>query len=227
MIMIRHLLYGCLGLLLLPVATGLTRTLFFLLVESQMDPATGQTVMGFSAGAGVWVAVFLLLPRPVRGYVLAHELSHAIAAWLSGGRVSRLRVGREGGSVQVSRVNLFVALAPYMIPFYSLLLLLGVAVAGLWVDLTPWHAALPPLLGATWSFHLTFTIASLALGQTDIHPYGPVGAYPVIYIGNLLFLLPALVWLAPVSLETALRTGGGHVAGDVLKVWGWIQPLFA
>lgn len=204
MTFIRHVFYGLLGLLLLPVAVGLSRSLFAFLVAAQMEPEAGDVVSGFGLGFGVWTAVFVLLPRPVRAYVLAHELSHAIAAWLAGGRVTKMRVGKTGGSVEVSRVNLFVALAPYMLPLYSLLLLLAVAIAGLWIDLTPWMRALPFLLGATWAFHLSFTLASLSLGQSDIAPYGPVGACPVIYIGNLVFLLPAILWISPLGLEEGL-----------------------
>ena len=213
---IRHFLYGLLGLFLLPAAMGLGQTFYQLLVEAQTDPVAGATLARFLIGVAVWLVLFFVLPRPVRGYVLAHEFSHALAAWISGEKVSRLRVGKHGGSVLVSNPTLFIALAPYMLPFYSLLLLLGTAIAGLWLDLSAWIPWMPFLLGLTWSFHLSFTILSLALGQSDIHPFGPVCAYPVIFTGNLLILLPAIAWIAPVSLETWLQLTAGNLAAAYL-----------
>ena len=203
--MLRRLLFSLFGLMLFPAAAGLARTLYELLVEVQTDPAAGATLLRALLGMFVWMLLFFLLPRPVRSYVLAHELSHALAAWLSGERAGKLRVHRHGGSVEVSRTTLFIALAPYLFPFYSLLLLTGTALAGLWLDLSLWMPWLPFWVGLTWAHHLSFTVLSLALGQSDLQHHGPVCAYPVILIANLLCLLPFLIHLAPLHMEEGLK----------------------
>ena len=203
--MLRRLCYSLLGLALLPAAVGLALTLYHLLVEIQMDPAAGATLLRALLGVAVWLLLFFLLPRPIRSYVLAHELSHALAAWLSGERAGKLRVHRHGGSVEVSRTTLLIALAPYMFPFYSLLLLGVTALAGLWLDLTLWMPWVPFFIGLTWAHHLSFTVLSLALGQSDLQHHGPLCAYPVIFIANILCLLPFLIHLAPLSLEAGIR----------------------
>ena len=219
----RHLFFGLIGLILLPAIAGMLSTLFALLVDLQTDPARGQTLMTFLIGAGIWLILFLFLPQPFRSYVLAHELSHALAAWFSGARVNKLRVGKEGGSVEVSHANLFITLAPYMIPFYSLLLLLGTALAGCFLDISAWMPYLPFSLGFTWSFHLCFTLQALSMGQSDIDPYGPVGAYPIITLGNLLVLLPGLMFISPTGFSANLHLLGQHILRSYLTVWNEIQ----
>jgi len=194
---LKKLLHGLLGLLLLPAVAGLGRGAFRLLVEAQMDGGAARLITHFSAGAGFWLLVFVFLGRPVRTYVLAHELSHLLAAWLTGTRAGGLRVGREGGSVEVARGSIWIALAPYMIPLYSLLLLAAHALASLWVDPAAWAPALPFALGLTWSFHITFTLFALSRGQSDLRPYGWLGALPVILLGNLLLICAALALASP------------------------------
>ena len=54
-------------------------------------------------------------------YVFGHELTHALWVWLMGGRVSRFRVGRDGGHIVTDKNNFWIALAPYFFPLYSLL----------------------------------------------------------------------------------------------------------
>jgi hypothetical protein len=115
-------------------------------------------------------------------------------------------VGREGGSVEVARSSIWIALAPYLIPFYSLLLLAAHLLASLWWDPAAWAPALPFALGLTWSFHISFTVYALGRGQSDLHPYGWLGALPVILLGNLLLLCAALALASPTPFaqETAL-----------------------
>lgn len=222
---LRHLFFGCIGLLLLPAIGGMLSTLFTLLVDLQTDPARGQTLITFLTGAGIQLLLFLFLPQPVRSYVLAHELSHALAAWLSGARVKKLRVGKEGGSVEVSHANLFITLAPYMIPFYSLLLLAGTAVIGLVYDVSAWTPWLPFALGFAASFHLCFTLQALAVGQSDIDPYGPVGAYPLILSGNLLILLAGLMLLSPRELPDSLQLLAHDLLHRYHALWREIQQF--
>ncbi len=213
--MIRRLMWAMAGGLLLPGVWGVGKALYHLLVRAQVRGAGNGLLGGFFLGAGGWVLLFLFLTRPMRSYVLAHELSHALAAWFSGARVSRLRVRADGGSVDVSRTSVWIALAPYLIPFYSLLLLVAHAVAQLFWDPAAWIGFLPFGLGLTWSFHLTFTIYALSLGQSDIAPYGALGAYPLILFGNLLLLALALV-----SLDDSPLAAVAMLGNEFLRAYG-------
>ncbi len=71
-------------------------------------------------GLALWLAIWLLLPRPLWVYVLGHELTHALAVYLHGGKVHQFKVTSAGGHIVTDKSNWFIALAPYFIPLYSL-----------------------------------------------------------------------------------------------------------
>ena len=64
------------------------------------------------AGMFAFLAVWIALPNPVRIYVLGHELTHAVWGLAFGARVSNLRVRPTGGSVQLTKSNVWITLAP-------------------------------------------------------------------------------------------------------------------
>lgn len=202
--MLKKFFLGLFGFCLLPAGAGLATALYQILVGLQMEGSGTQILNRFLLGAGAWVLFFLLVSRPVRSYILAHELSHLLAAWMSGIRAGRLKVGRNGGSVEVARSSLWIALAPYLIPFYSLLLIFLHFLAQLWWDPTRWTPWLPLALGITWCFHFTFTLYALSLSQSDIGPYGRICAYSIILTGNLLWICLALVVINPLPLRDDL-----------------------
>jgi len=184
--MFRKLFFSLLGLALLPAAAGLVTGLYEALVVLQLSEQGSRVLRDFFGGVFIWLVIFLLITRPVRSYILAHELSHLIAAWLSGVATGKLRVHRHGGSVEVARSTVWIALAPYFVPLYSLLLLAAHFLAKLWWDPIHWQAWLPLALGLTWSYHLSFTLLALLRHQSDLTPYGRLGALPLILLLNLL-----------------------------------------
>lgn len=190
--MLKKFAYSLLGLLLLPSLLALGLALYQLLVDLQIDDTGRALLTRFAVGAFGWLVVFLLITRPVKSYILAHELTHLLAAWLTGVPAGQLSFHRDGGSVKVARTTLWISLAPYFVPFYCLLVLFAHVVAQLWWDPARWSFALPVLLGFTWSYHLCFTVYSLSRTQSDIRPYGLLGAYPLIAAVNLLMLCLAV-----------------------------------
>jgi hypothetical protein len=132
-----------------------------------------------------WLALWFLLPHPVRAYVLGHELTHALWGLLFGARVNHLRVSAEGGSVQLSRSNLLITLAPYFFPFYTMLLLLARWIVSFFVSPVPWPNVWLFFVGLTWSFHICFTIESLTIEQPDVKEYGRLFSYVIIFLSNL------------------------------------------
>ncbi|NLB60411.1 MAG: hypothetical protein GX806_05000, partial [Lentisphaerae bacterium] len=164
--------------------------------------------VALGAGIILWCLIFYLLPRPVRAYVLAHELTHALWGALGGARVSGLRVAARGGSVRLSTVNWVSTLAPYFFPLYTFLIVLAYYLLALLVDLRRRELLWFGLLGLSLGFHWTFTIEALSRPQSDIRRYGKLFAYPLIYLLNLLGLALLLLLVAPVTpalLVTWLR----------------------
>jgi hypothetical protein len=191
-----------LGLLLLPLCWAATRTLIHVVADlapgelGDIPVETWWLLGGFS----LWLIVYLVLPRPFRTYVLAHELTHAFWGYLMGARVSGLRVAKDGGSVRVSKTNVLITLAPYFFPFYTVCLLLLYGLLSWRYDLTvytPWWLA---AIGFTWSFHLTFTLAVLMQEQPDIEEHGRLFSYAFIYLLNIVGVAAWIVAVTPATL---------------------------
>jgi len=225
-ILLVRLLKFVIGVLLVPVCVVLTRTVWQLLVAAH--PSALALPPGALAGIGgflAWIAIFFLLPRPVRSYVLAHELTHALWGMALGARVSRIRVGREAGSVELSKSNFMVALAPYFFPFYTVLTVAACGLAGLFADMDPWRLWWLAGVGLTWGFHFTFTITALTQRQTDVKAHGRLFSYTVIYALNLLGIGIWIVVLAvpdwreaATRLEANSRALAGYAAGHYRAV---------
>jgi hypothetical protein len=204
------------GLLLLPLAAAVTRTAWHLLLA--MDPASGYLIplpaLALSAGFLAWLAAYRFLPRPVLSYVLAHELTHALWAALMGASVSRIRVGRRGGSVSLSKSNALITLAPYFFPLYAVLVILAYYVLSLFFDLRPYTLLWLALTGFAWGFHVTFTLQCLWEGQSDISVYGRLFSYTLIYLFNLLGIA---LWAVLVS-DLTLDIFAARLAADLAAV---------
>ncbi len=190
---------------LLPIAFLLTQTFFGLFAKVKSDRAflTGDEFWFFCLGGVLWTLWFfgsiwsLGGPRPIRAYVFGHELTHAIWVWLWGGRVSRMEVTRDGGYILTDTHNFWIALAPYFYPIYSIFVILGFGIASLFCDFTKVEETLlfmTPLqwlfllLGATWAFHMSFTIWMIPKGQSDLTSHGTFFSLVIIYLMNLLLL---------------------------------------
>jgi hypothetical protein len=115
---------------LLPTCGILSQTFFTAFARATVAERLwmGEEFWFFSLGVVLWLIAFFGLPRPIVVYVFGHELTHALWVLLMGGRVSRFRVGRDGGHIVTNRTNFFIALAPYFFPLYSIL-----AIGVLWI----------------------------------------------------------------------------------------------
>ena len=101
------------AVLLLPVCAGAAMALWRVLHASYGADTVWVPLL---AGAACWLVIFLLLPKPMWIYVFGHELTHALWAWLFGGRVKKMKVTSDGGHVVISKTNFLIVLAPYFFP---------------------------------------------------------------------------------------------------------------
>ena len=211
------------GLLLLPLAAALTKTTFSLF--QAMAAASGYAIplpaLAFLTGILLWLAFYFFLPRPVLSYILAHELTHALWGLAMGASVSRIRVGRHGGSVSLSKSNALITLAPYFFPLYAILVILAYYILSLFFDLRPYTLIWLGLTGFAWGFHITFTLQSLWEGQSDISVYGRVFSYTLIYLFNVLGIALWCVMVSDLTLEVFVE----HLSADIALVAGWCLAL--
>jgi hypothetical protein len=213
------------GILLLPCCWAITRTLISLVQGLQPSSAAEVPAAAWFLVAGflLWAFLYFAAPPPMRTYVLAHELTHALWGAFMGARIKRMKVGREGGSVTLTKTNFLIALAPYFFPLYTVLVALlyftlsffvPVGKASLW-----WMA----LVGFTWAFHVTFTISTLARHQTDVQDHGRLFSYTVIYGANILGICLWLIVVSPATLRQFVTLLGQHArgtAGDLIAAAG-------
>ena len=166
----------------------------------------------FILGALCYSLLHLLLFKLDFLYVLSHELLHAIAALFSGGKVVRIEISRKEGSVKTTTPNLLVALAPYLIPGYTVFLALFYFILSFFVDVLRYSGYFIFFTGFTLMFHLTYTADSIRQKQSDLMKTGYFFSIFFIYIINLLlvFFIVSLLFkeisfvdFIKVSLETS------------------------
>lgn len=182
---------------------------------------------GFSAMALAWVfPVGWVATLARRGYVLGHELTHALAAWSVGAEVFGFKIGADGGHVDLSRSNAYIALAPYCVPIYTLLVVAGYR-ALLYVK--PDAGGLPVflfLIGLTIAFHLIKTFETIwDRKQPDLSAAGGIVfalSWIFLFNGMAVLLLLKVLFPAAVDLGASLRL----VMESTLGFWRGLYALF-
>ena len=80
------------AIILLPTISAVTQTLYWLMIEhvppAKSHPLLSPLTLGFVSG----LLLLLFLPRPIRTYVLGHELTHALWGLLMGARIGKIKV---------------------------------------------------------------------------------------------------------------------------------------
>jgi hypothetical protein len=191
------------ALALLPVCAGAAAALWRVVQASGKADVVWVAAL---AGAGCWLTIYLLLPKPMWVYVVGHELTHALWTWLFGGRVKKFKASGQGGHVVVTKSNFLIALAPYFFPLYALLLAAVFNLGSYFWNLRPYRVWFHLLLGFAYGFHVTLTWHVLKSQQSDIADQGYLFSAVIIFLGNVTVLLIGISLLAAqVNVWTALH----------------------
>ncbi|MBN1671589.1 MAG: hypothetical protein JXR37_11175 [Kiritimatiellae bacterium] len=219
--------FAC-GLALVPACVAVTRADWLLVksvypsLRSAIPPAGWALITGFM----LWTAIYVLLPRPLRAYVLSHEITHALWGWVMGATVHSIRVKKDGGSTTLSHSNFLITLAPYFFPLYTLCVILAYYLLLVFFDLRRYQIVWLGLIGFTWGFHATFSISSLLRHQTDIREQGRLFSAAVIVILNLLGIGLWIVLVASPGLRQFVQLLSQSLAWayggcGVIARWVW------
>lgn len=189
-------------------------------VWSLLRAFPGRWIQVWPAAAGVlaYGLVQWAFRRPMGLYVFGHELTHALAALLSGYRVKSLKVSARGGEVVTSDTNIFVALAPYCLPLYTLLVLAVFQLVRHYgrLDLPPpW---LGFSVGFTLAFHAALTLHALRQRQPDLEHAGVLLSLVLILLSNCLVLVLVLKTLFPGWVS--VRAFAGQWLSRCLLIFG-------
>jgi hypothetical protein len=191
------------GLLLLPACVGAGWALWRVIQASEKADTIWVATL---AGAICWLAIYLLLPKPMWFYVFGHELTHVLWTWLMGGRVKKFKTSSQGGHVVVTKNNFAIALAPYFFPVYAISVVALFAAGQLVWNLSAYAVWFHLLLGTAYAFHLTLTWHILQESQSDITEQGYLFSAVVIFLGNILVLLVGIPLLTgKIDVSTAFR----------------------
>lgn len=213
-----------LALALLPFCVITTRALF--LVDSGggtfwLDLLRTQQFIYFAVGmfwmagwffTGIGERFFLYL------YVLGHELTHAIFVYACLGKVGGIHVTADGGYVMTNKTNMLIALSPYFVPFWAVVVLLVSTLLEMTTNIPHHDKALYFLIGATWAFHLQWTLWMIPRDQPDLKENGVFFSLVVIYLANVI-VLSVILCLAPGNLTWH------HWINEFMNSWGYLRDF--
>jgi hypothetical protein len=171
------------GILFFPVCVSVSASLYENL--SSINALSYYNQRYFLLGIISYLVVHTLLFKPAYLYIVGHEVMHVLATWLSFGKVKAFKVSPKGGSVKTTKSNIFIALAPYFFPFYTILVtVIYLAMPYLFKREMP-YSLFMFLIGFTLAFHLVLTIDFLKIKQADFLHAGYFCSVELIYIINL------------------------------------------
>ena len=195
-----------LGVALLPMCWGVVRAFYDSVLAAAGDSG-GVTAESIALVGGMvaFVLCWMAVPHPVKTYVLGHELTHALWGLVFGAVPSKLRVSAAGGSVNLTKSNMLITLAPYFFPCYTFLVIVVALITSAFIRPLPWLPLWMFTVGFTWAFHALFTLETLAQRQPDVKLYGRIFSWVFIFLANVVLVL---VFLAAVTSLTFAQLGG-------------------
>ena len=213
--MIAKLLRVLLGLFLLPACFAFAKVFYLVLMHSS---GVFSEMLFLLGGIAAFLLCWFLLPRPVKMYVLGHELTHALSGMLFGAKASKFTVTDKGGSVNLTKTNFIITLAPYFFPFYTFVVGIAALIVLIFVRPLPLIPLWVALVGFTWAFHLLFTLDSLSQRQPDILTYGKMLSWTFIFLANISVVL---LWFSAVSSVT-LSFVMSALYGALMDSYVWV-----
>lgn len=218
------------GLVLLPACGVTTWTFFASFRDATLNRGfwqtpefwyftTGSLLMAGWLGSGLLRSFFLYL------YVLGHELTHALFVLLFRGQVSDIHVSTRGGYITTNKTNLLIALSPYFVPFWALVLgILFVGCRLAWEIDGYWELAFYAMVGSSWTFHMLWTLWMILRDQPDLQENGTFLSLVIIYLANLLLLVLLLIAAHDSPLQSARDFGmdwmrNAIIAADAALNW--------
>jgi hypothetical protein len=203
---------------------ALTRTAFW----------QSEQFIFFCLGGVAWGCAYWAGCRPIHAYVVGHELSHLIMARAFGGKIFAWSARPDGGFVETNKTNTWITLAPYLIPFYSISVVLLFGLVGLFLDLRAVQSIagvrLEPVwffymaLGFTWFFHVTYTLKTISIKQSDLDRNGEFFSVFIIFFVNVLLITLLYLAASPSPTHEMVELGRCWV-GTLRFILGFLRQV--
>ncbi len=168
-----HYFYQGTRILLIPVMLWMIFGLILAGSKLTLNIGYSHSLYLIGIGFGTGLAVFAIISSPfMRLYVLGHELTHWLTAKAFRRQTGKLRIGKVEGSVSVQHPNIWIILAPYFFPFYTVIWIVVVKIIQIWYDGLGLLIVLYLGIGLTYAYHIFMTMLALSKEQTDLKMYG-------------------------------------------------------
>jgi hypothetical protein len=156
-------------------------------------------------------------------YVLGHELTHAVFAMLHLGRIVELKASADGGYIATNKHNVIISLSPYFFPFWSMMIIGIYGPLAYFVDLPEKSEQVLYLLtGATWTFHILWTLWMIPRDQPDLRDNDTFFSLAMIYLANILAL--SLLFCLAIDSLSLLSFGAAWFI-EAENLWRNALPL--
>jgi hypothetical protein len=194
----KRFLSWLLALGLLPIS-AITTTALLTIGAVQAEPGANIWIellktkeflyftLGMLLTAG-WFYTGLLEKPLLYLYVLGHELTHAVFVFAFLGKVSSFSATTQGGYIVTNKTNFIIALAPYFVPFWSMVAFLVFALVEIVWQIPYRNEAMCFCLGCGWLFHLLWTVWMIPQDQPDLQENGTFFSLVFIIFANVLVL---------------------------------------
>jgi hypothetical protein len=183
---IEVLLQWILAVLLIPVVLAAFHQL--VLMGPALDQEGWRSWWVYALGMAAYIVLERIFNRPMWLYVFGHELTHAISGLLTGARIYQFKASSKGGEVRLSKSNAFVAISPYIIPLYLIVVVALYAIIKNWYSSQWLDMGFQFLLGATLAFHISLTAHAVHRHQSDLKVMGMFLSVVIITLGNALIM---------------------------------------
>ncbi len=211
----RRFLCWTLALTLLPFLWAVVRELVLM-----VPPVLALGIRAwwlYAFGVVIYFLIERVFAKPMTLYVYGHELTHAVSGLLSGAKIHSMKASSKGGEVRMSKSNLFVALSPYIVPFYTLVVvLLFVLVRIWWKDPLLTHF-FQFLIGASLAFHLSMTVSAIHRKQPDLKITGLFLSTVLITTANALIL--GVFCVSLFKKTPTIKQFSHKVGRETFRVW--------
>lgn len=181
--MIKLLITFMVGVLIVPVAAGVTIAFYNNLV---LIKELAGSLNFFLWGIASYVVLHIIFYRPTYLYVLGHEAVHAGVAWLFGGKIKSFKVSEEGGKVSTDKSNIVIELSPYFIPIYAVIISVVYFIIASSYNIS--SSTFVYLIGFALAFHIISTIEILKIKQPDIVKSGYFFSITLVYALNIVVI---------------------------------------
>lgn len=150
-------------------------------------------------------------------YVVGHELTHAIAILLCGGKISGIKIDLKNGSyVLTNKTNIFIALTPYVIPFWMFIWMFVLWSLNTISPFPTFHKFFYFGFGFWWIYHIYWTVYSIIQErQPDLFDNGLFFSLMIIALINFGLLLGILLLFNIITPESYLES-----IRYTLSTWG-------